>query len=232
MRANAENLSISEIEEACKFAHSHNAKVYVTVNIIAHNTDYPGLPEYLKSLSKAGVDAIIVSEPMVIETAKKYAPDLELHLSTQQSTINYEAINFWEEVGIKRIILARETNKEELKEILAKTNIDIEVFIHGAMCIAYSGRCTLSNHMTARDSNRGGCVQSCRWDYILEGNGHFKEPFRMSPKDLTMLKHIPELIEMGISSLKIEGRMRSVHYIGTVVSVYRKLIDDYAKKSR
>ena len=179
-----------------------------------------------------------MADPLIIETCKRVAPNVEVHLSTQQSTMNYMAIKFWEQEGLHRVVLARETTKEEIKEIMDKTDVEIEAFVHGAMCIAYSGRCTLSNHMTARDSNRGGCCQSCRWEYDLvkeqenETTRLFKEDdikFAMSPKDLNLLKSIPEMIELGIDSLKIEGRMKSIHYIATVVSTYRKLIDLYCE---
>lgn len=179
---------------------------------------------------------IIVADPLIIETCRRVAPEIEVHLSTQQSLSNWKAVQFWKEEGLERVVLARETSADEIKEMKEKVDIEIETFIHGAMCIAYSGRCTLSNHMTARDSNRGGCCQSCRWDYdlyTLEGNEEnalFAEgdsPFAMSPKDLKLIESIPRMIELGIDSLKIEGRMKSIHYIATVVSVYRKVMDAY-----
>ena len=234
LRSNAGNFSLEEIREAVTFAKEYGAKIYITTNIIAHNENIGGLEEYLTALSKINVAALIVADPLIIEACKRVAPNLELHLSTQQSTLNYLAVKFWEAEGINRIVLARETTKAEIKEILAKTTIEIETFVHGGMCIAYSGRCTLSTHMTARDSNRGGCSQSCRWEYDLRQNGRnlFGEDatrFAMSPKDLNLLTSVPEMIELGIDSLKIEGRMKSIHYIATVVSTYRKLIDRYCE---
>lgn len=236
LRSNAGNFSIAEMKEGVDFANQYGAKIYVTTNIFAHNENIPGLEEYLKDIESAGVTGIIVADPLIIETCKKAAPKLEIHLSTQQSLSNWKAVQFWKEEGLDRVVLARETSGDEIREMKEKVDIEIETFIHGAMCIAYSGRCTLSNHMTARDSNRGGCCQSCRWDYDLYAeteNGEkplFEEgdsPFAMSPKDLTLVQSIPRMIEMGIDSLKIEGRMKSIHYIATVVSVYRKVIDAY-----
>ena len=234
LRSNAKNFSLEEIEEAVKFAEGYGAKVYITTNIIAHNENIEGLAPYLKALGEIGVTGIIVADPLIIETCKQVAPNVEVHLSTQQSTMNYMAVRFWEQEGMHRVVLARETTKEEIKEIMDKTDVEIEAFIHGAMCIAYSGRCTLSNHMTARDSNRGGCCQSCRWEYDLVAGGEkvYGEDsamFAMSPKDLNLLRSVPEMIELGIDSLKIEGRMKSIHYIATVVSTYRKLIDLYCE---
>ncbi|OCA86491.1 U32 family peptidase [Pradoshia sp. D12] len=236
LRSNAGNFSLAEMKEGVEFAKQYGAKIYVTTNIFAHNENIDGLPEYLKGIEEAGVTGIIVADPLIIETCKKAAPKLEIHLSTQQSLSNWKAVQFWKEEGLDRVVLARETSGEEIKLMKEKVDIEIETFIHGAMCIAYSGRCTLSNHMTARDSNRGGCCQSCRWDYHLFANTEDGEkplfededqPFAMSPKDLKLVESIPTMIEMGIDSLKIEGRMKSIHYIATVVSVYRKVIDTY-----
>lgn len=236
LRSNADNFSIEEIAEGVRFANQYGAKIYVTTNIYAHNENIPGLDEYLKALEDAGVAGVIVADPLIIETCRKVAPKLEVHLSTQQSLSNWKAVQFWKEEGLERVVLARETSAEEIKEIKEKVDIEIETFIHGAMCIAYSGRCTLSNHMTARDSNRGGCCQSCRWDYDLYEMMQNEEiplysendaPFAMSPKDLNLIESIPKMIELGIDSLKIEGRMKSIHYVATVVSVYRKVIDAY-----
>ncbi|MDD4035840.1 MAG: U32 family peptidase [Bacilli bacterium] len=233
LRANADNFSIEEIKEATAFAHDRDAKVYVTVNIVFHNDDLAGLEEYLFNLEKAKVDAIIISDPIVIEYAKRVIPNMEIHLSTQASTANYEAIKYWLDLGVKRIILARETSKEEIKEIIEKTGADVEIFVHGAMCIGYSGRCALSNYLTLRDSNRGGCSQICRWEFELKDDK--KEPvnevnFSMASKDLILAKHIPELIDINVKSFKIEGRMRSIYYIATIVSIYRKIIDEYISK--
>ncbi|MEI4769465.1 U32 family peptidase [Psychrobacillus sp. FJAT-51614] len=236
LRSNAGNFSIEEMREGVEFANHYGAKVYVTTNIFAHNENMDGLEEYLQAVEATGVTGIIVADPLIIETCRNIAPKLELHLSTQQSLSNWKSVQYWKEEGLNRVVLARETSGDEIQLMKEKVDIEIETFIHGAMCIAYSGRCTLSNHMTARDSNRGGCCQSCRWDYDLyeQENGEelalFEEndvPFAMSPKDLKLVESIPRMIEMGIDSLKIEGRMKSIHYIATVVSVYRKVIDAY-----
>ena len=230
LRANAKNLSLDEIKEACDYAHKLKKKVYVTVNIVFHNEDIDGLKEYLKALAKCKVDAIIVSDPLVIDIVKKNKINLEIHLSTQYSTTNYEAVNFWKSMGVKRIVLGRETSKEEIKEIIAKTGVDMEVFIHGAMCSSYSGRCVLSNYFTGRDANRGGCAQICRWNFDLVKDGKkIVNPikFTMSCKDLCMLEYLPDIIDLGVKSLKVEGRMRSVYYIATVINTYRRAIDEY-----
>jgi len=236
LRSNAGNFSIEEMREGVDFASQYGAKVYVTTNIFAHNENMDGLEEYLQAVESTGVTGIIVADPLIIETCRNVAPKLELHLSTQQSLSNWKAVQYWKEEGLDRVVLARETSGDEIQLMKEKVDIEIETFVHGAMCIAYSGRCTLSNHMTARDSNRGGCCQSCRWDYDLyeqtdgEEQALFTEddiPFAMSPKDLKLLESIPRLIELGIDSLKVEGRMKSIHYIATVVSVYRKVIDAY-----
>ena len=167
LRSNADNFTLAEIKEGVEFAQRYNAKIYVTTNIIAHDENMEGLDDYLRDLALAGVTGIIVADPLIIETCKSVAPELEIHLSTQQSLSNYKAVEFWKEESLDRVVLARETGAMEMKEMKEQVDIEIESFIHGAMCIAYSGRCTLSNHMTARDSNRGGCCQSCRWDYDL-----------------------------------------------------------------
>ncbi len=240
LRSNADNFSIEEMREGVEFADKYGAKIYVTTNIFAHNENMEGLEEYLQALQEIGVAGIIVADPLIIETCKRVAPNVEVHLSTQQSLTNWQAIKFWQEEGLHRVVLAREVGLEEMLEIKRNVDIEIETFIHGAMCISYSGRCVLSNHMTARDSNRGGCCQSCRWEYdlyeqqndeveIVE-NRLFDEAdlaFSMSPKDLNLLEGIPKLIEAGIDSLKVEGRMKSIHYVATVTSVYRKVIDAY-----
>ncbi|MCY9137050.1 peptidase U32 family protein [Peribacillus frigoritolerans] len=236
LRSNAGNFTFEEMKEGVEFANKYGAKVYVTTNIFAHNENIDGLDEYLEGLQEAGVHGIIVADPLIIETCKRVAPKVEIHLSTQQSLSNWKAVQYWKEEGLERVVLARETSADEIREMKEKVDIEIEAFVHGAMCIAYSGRCTLSNHMTARDSNRGGCCQSCRWDYDLyeldqDGEKALfdKEdaPFSMSPKDLKLIESLPGMIEIGIDSLKVEGRMKSIHYIATVVSVYRKVIDAY-----
>lgn len=236
LRSNADNFTFAEMKEGVEFAKKYGAKIYVTTNIIAHNENIDGLEDYMLGLKEAGIHGIIVADPLIIETCKRLAPEIEVHLSTQQSLSNWKAIQFWKEEGLQRVVLARETSAEEIREMKEKVDIEIETFVHGAMCIAYSGRCTLSNHMTARDSNRGGCCQSCRWDYDLYQRNNNEEvplfaaedsPFAMSPKDLTLVQSISKIVELGIDSMKVEGRMKSIHYIATVVSVYRKVIDAY-----
>lgn len=236
LRSNADNFTFEEMKEGVEFAKKYGAKIYVTTNIFAHNENIEGLEDYILGLKGAGIAGIIVADPLIIETCRRLAPEIEVHLSTQQSLSNWKAVQFWKEEGLERVVLARETSADEIQEMKEKVDIEIETFIHGAMCIAYSGRCTLSNHMTARDSNRGGCCQSCRWDYDLydlqgeEEQSLFSEgdaAFAMSPKDLKLIESIPRMIELGIDSLKIEGRMKSIHYVATVVSVYRKVIDAY-----
>lgn len=234
LRSSASNFSLEDIQEAVHFAHSHGAKIHVTCNIILHADNLNGLEDYLKALDDIGVDAIIVADPYIIHLAKSLNLKLEVHVSTQLSTLNTSAISFYEKMKVDRVVLGREVNGQDLKEIREKTDIDLEYFIHGAMCIHYSGRCMLSNYFSRRDANRGGCSQSCRWYYDIydQGqklNGQNDVPFSMSSKDMALIDHIPELIEMGIDSFKIEGRMKSLHYIATVVSTYRKLIDDYCQ---
>ncbi len=230
LRANAKNFTFEEIEEGCHYAHERGKRVHVTVNIVLHNAEISRIKEYLIHLEDCGVDAIIVSDPAIIQIAKEYT-HLEIHLSTQQSTLNIEACRFWEEQGVKRIVLGRETRKEEVKQIIENTNLEIECFIHGAMCASMSGRCVLSNFLTARDANRGGCSQICRWDFDLYNNQlqllKGGKEFTFCSKDLSMLMYLPDMIEMGITSFKIEGRMRSIYYIATVVDIYRKAIDAY-----
>ena len=230
LRANAVNFTMDDIKEGCTFAHSLNKRVHVTVNIVLHNKEIDALKLYLKELEESGVDAIIVSDPAIIKVAKDNT-NLEVHLSTQASTLNIEAIKFWKKQGVARIVMAREASKDDIKEIINNVDIEIETFIHGAMCSSYSGRCVLSNFFTSRDANRGGCAQICRWDFhLLDQNKNElkgEKEFTFCTKDLSQLNHIPDMINMGISSFKIEGRMRSVYYIATVVGIYRKVIDDY-----
>ncbi len=232
LRANAINFTMEDMKEAATFAHSLGKKVYVTVNIVLHNKEAKQLVPYLKEIESTGIDAIIVSDPYVIKMAKENT-NLEVHLSTQQSTLNYESASFFYKEGVTRIVLGRECTKEEIKEIIDKVPVEIETFIHGAMCAGYSGRCVLSNFLTDRDANRGGCSQICRWDFNLLDENRNKiegeKDFTLCSKDLSLLKHIPEMIDMGITSFKIEGRMRSIYYIATVVSTYRKVIDRYLK---
>ena len=233
LRANAINFTMDEIKEGVQFAHSLNKKVYVTVNIVLHNEELEELDKYLKNLEECNVDAIIVSDPAIVKEALEKT-NLEVHLSTQASTLNIEACKFWKEQGVSRIVLARECTKEEIKEIIDNVDIEIETFIHGAMCAGYSGRCVMSNFLTNRDANRGGCSQICRWDFDLLNDENEKikgdKPFTFCSKDLSMLKYLPDMIDMGITSFKIEGRMRSVYYIATVISIYRKVIDEYCNQ--
>ena len=222
LRANALNFSLDDIKTAVSFAHALNKKIYVTVNIVFHDSDLAGLKEYLLKLDEIGVDAIIVSDVVVMELWKNLNLKLELHISTQASTLNYEAVNFYKSLGATRVVLAREASKEEIKRIKDETGIEIECFIHGAMCTSISGRCVLSNYATNRDSNRGGCAQVCRFIFNTPDTD---EIFSMTPKDLNMVSHIKEMIDIGVNSFKVEGRMRSIYYIATVIYVYRKIID-------
>ena len=232
LRANATNFSNEEIKEAVEYAHSLGKKVYVTVNIVFHNDNYQGLVEYLNLLSEYKVDAIIASDPSIIDIINENNIDLKIHLSTQMSTANYESVLFWKNLGVERVVLARECSKENIKEIIDKTGIEVECFLHGAMCSSYSGRCVLSNYFTKRDANRGGCAQICRWCFDLndgESNIESDTKFTMSTKDLSLISCLKDMIDIGISSLKVEGRMRSNYYIATVISTYRSAIDDYYK---
>lgn len=222
LRANATNFSIEEIKEACSFAHKLGKKVYQTVNIVFHNEDISGIYDYLKEAVDAGIDAFIVSDPFIISYIRKNFPQVEVHVSTQNSTTNIETVKFFQKEGVARVVPARELSKEEIKELVS-TGCDIEVFIHGAMCTFFSGRCTLSNYVTNRDSNRGGCSQVCRFVFNIDSNDEHK--FTMATKDLNMAEHIKELIDIGVASLKVEGRMRSHYYLATVISSYRKIID-------
>lgn len=231
LRAKASNFTIDMIKEACEFAHKHGSKVYITVNILPHEEDMVEVEEYLKALDDAGIDAIIVSSMAIVSIAKKVGVSFELHLSTQQSTVNLEAINFYKDLGFKRVVLGRENTLKEIEEIKKNTDMPLEVFVHGGMCSSYSGRCSLSNHMTRRDANRGGCAHSCRWNYklfendsSLEIDGHM---FKIGSKDLMSFRVLPKLIDLGIDSFKIEGRMKSLHYIATIVKAYREFIDGY-----
>lgn len=231
LRANAINFTMEDIKEGTKYAHDLGKKVYVTVNIVLHNKELEGILEYLKELEKIGVDGIIVCDPYIVQLARKNTK-LNICISTQQSTLNYEAVKFWQKEGVTRVVLGREATKEDIIKIKKEVpQMEIECFIHGAMCASYSGRCVLSNYFTKRDANRGGCAQICRWTFdLLDENKKLIEcpkKFTFQTKDLTMLKYIPEMIESGIDSFKIEGRMRSIYYIATVVSIYRKIIDDY-----
>lgn len=237
LRAFANNFSIEEIAEAAAYAHGLGKKVYVTVNIFAHNEDLTRLPDYLLELQQAGVDALLISDLGVWNVARQTVPEMPLHVSTQANTSNWAAVQAWKALGAERVVLARELSLEEIREIGARTDVELEAFVHGAMCISYSGRCLLSSYLTGRDGNRGACAQACRWEYSLIEKNRPDEGFDieedergtyvMNSKDLCLIDHIPDLIEAGICSLKIEGRMKSIHYVATVVSVYRKAIDAY-----
>ena len=228
LRSRASNFSIDDLREGAKFCHENGAKLYVTTNIVPHNSDLIGLIDYLEDIENAGVDAIICSSYAVMYIAKRYT-NLEIHISTQQSVANSLAVKFYEEYGATRVVLARELSIDEIAEIKRNTNVELEVFIHGGMCSSYSGRCMLSNHMTNRDANRGGCAHSCRWNYdLFMGDEKIsdEERFQFSSKDLMAVNQIERLFEIA-DSFKIEGRMKSIHYIATVTKVYRMLIDEY-----
>lgn len=228
LRANAINFTNEEIKEATKFAHSLNKKVYVTVNIVLHDENIDGLKEYLLFLDSVNVDAIIVSDIYIMSLWKELNLKMELHVSTQASTLNKETALFYKELGASRVVLAREASEEDIKEIKDYTGLDLEAFIHGAMCTSISGRCIMSNYATNRDANRGGCAQVCRWNFALddENGNELGENYQMCPKDLNMAVYIKDMIDAGVNSFKIEGRMRSIYYIATVLSSYRKIIDD------
>ena len=228
LRANATNFTIDEIKEACSFAHNFGKKVYQTINIVFHNENIDGIYDYLKECVDAGIDAFIVSDPFIISYIVKNFPNVEVHVSTQNSTTNIETVNFFKKEGVKRVVPARELSKKEIKE-LCDTGVDIEVFIHGAMCTFYSGRCTLSNYVTNRDSNRGGCSQVCRFAFDLDTDSDTK--FTMATKDLNMARHIKDMIDIGVNSFKVEGRMRSLYYLATVIGTYREIIDRYYDKT-
>ena len=227
LRANAKNLSREEIKEAVLYAHNLGKKVYVTVNIVFHNEDFKGLIDYLKYLSEVHVDAIITSDVAVMNIINEEKIDLCIHVSTQASILNYEAAKFYKSLGATRVVLAREASREDIKRIKDETGLEIECFIHGAMCTSISGRCVLSNYCTNRDSNRGGCAQICRWTFDYEDNGKLitDKPFSMTPKDLNMVPFIKNMMDVGVNSFKIEGRMRSIYYVSTVILIYRRLID-------
>ena len=239
LRAFADNFTNDQIKEGVEYAHSRGKKVYVTLNVFPHNKDIEGLAEYLKELSCLKIDAIIASDPGIIMTIKEVLPDMEIHLSTQANNVNYKSAIFWHNFGVKRVILARELNISEIKEIREKTpsSLEIEAFVHGAMCMAYSGRCMLSNYMTGRDSNRGECAQPCRYKYYLmeeKREGQYFKVFEddkgtyiLNSKDMCTIEHIPELLESGITSFKIEGRMKSSYYVASIVKAYRSAIDSY-----
>lgn len=239
LRAKAKNFSMEDMREGIKFAHERNVKVYVTANILAHNSDLDGVEEYFKQLKELKPDALIISDPGIFTIAKEILPEIELHISTQANNTNYKTYNFWYKLGAKRVVSARELSLAEIKEIRENIpeDMEIESFIHGAMCISYSGRCLLSNFFTGRDANQGACTHPCRWKYSVVEEKRPGEYFPVyendrgtyifNSKDLCMIEHIPEIIDAGIDSLKIEGRMKTALYVATVARTYRKAIDDY-----
>lgn len=239
LRAKATNFSMEELKEGIEYAHLHNVKVYVTVNILAHNEDMEQVKEYLKELGEINPDGLIIADPGIFSLAKRLIPHVERHISTQANNTNYETYLFWWELGAKRVVSARELSLAEIAEIRRRIpeEMEIESFVHGAMCMAYSGRCSLSNYMTGRDANQGACSHPCRWNYSIMEEKRPGEYFPVyenergsyifNSKDLCMIEHIPEMIEAGIDSLKIEGRMKTTLYTATVARTYRKAIDDY-----
>lgn len=237
-------LTLDEIKEAVKYVKKHGKKAYITINIFPHNEDLEGLPEYIEAVKDIGIDAIILSDPGIFSIVKEVAPNIDIHISTQANNVNYKSALFWHNLGAKRIILARELSLKEIKEIREKTpkTLELEAFVHGAMCISYSGRCLLSNYLTGRDSNKGECAQPCRWKYYLveeKRPGEYMPIFEdergtyiMNSKDLCMIEYIPELVEAGVTSFKIEGRNKSAYYVAVVTRAYRKAIDDYLEKGK
>ena len=244
LRANAKNFGEKELAEAVEYTHKLGKKIYVAANVFANNSDFVGLKDYFVSLQKIGVDAVIISDPGVLALCREVAPNLEIHLSTQANTTNKYSAKFWAEQGVKRIVLARETSMADIREIreFLPEQYEIEAFVHGAMCIAYSGRCLLSNALTGRSSNKGDCVQACRWEFSIVETKRGGNPitigqeergtYLLNSKDLNMIEHIGELAESGVYSFKIEGRMKSPYYVASVVNAYRQAIDLYYEKGK
>lgn len=236
LRSRASNFEICDIKEACDYAREYGAHIHVTINMIPHDEDLDGLEDYVKELESAGATAVIVASPSIIQTVKRVAPKLEVHLSTQMSTTNLKAIEYYKRLGVDRIVFARECDLKEVTHIAKNSPVPTEAFIHGGMCVNYSGRCTLSNAMTLRDANRGGCAQSCRWKYhLLQGEHEISTVdnlFSMSSKDLMAVEFMYDLMEANVASLKIEGRMKSAYYIASVVHAYRKCIDEIASTGK
>ena len=237
LRAFGGNFSREDLREAMEFAHARGKKVYVTVNIFPHNGDLEGLPDYLEYLQEIQADALLVADLGVFMMCRKLIPDMELHVSTQANNTNWATVNVWKDLGASRVVLAREMSLAEIREIRTKCDVDLEMFMHGAMCISYSGRCLLSNYFTGRDANRGSCAQSCRWKYALveetRPGKYFpieedeRGTYIMNSKDMCLMPNIRDVIESGVDSLKIEGRMKSVHYAASVTKAYRLAIDSY-----
>ncbi len=241
LRAKAKNFSPEDMKEGIAFAHEHGVKVYVTANILAHNSDLEGAREYFKELKEIGPDALIIADPGMFTLAKEICPEIDVHISTQANNTNYETYRFWERMGASRVVSARELSMKEIKEIREHISdeMEIETFVHGAMCISYSGRCLLSNYFTGRDANQGACTHPCRWKYAVVEESRPGEylpvyenergTYIFNSKDLCMIEHIPDLIDAGIDSLKIEGRMKTALYVATVARTYRKALDDFAE---
>ena len=239
LRAKAKNFSMEEMKEGIEFAHAHDVKVYVTANILAHNDDLEGVREYFEELREIKPDALIIADPGVFEIAKEVCPEIERHISTQANNTNYATYNFWYRQGASRVVSARELSLKEIKEIRERIpeDLEIETFVHGAMCISYSGRCLLSNYFTGRDANQGACTHPCRWKYAVveeKRPGEYlpvyeneRGTYIFNSKDLCMIEHIPELVEAGIDSLKIEGRAKTFYYVASVTAAYRKALDAY-----
>ncbi len=239
LRAKAKNFTLEEMKDGIEFAHAHDVKVYVTANILAHNSDLDGVREYFAELKKIGPDALIIADPAIFMIAKEVCPEIERHVSTQANNTNYGTYLFWHQLGAQRVVTARELSIAEIKEIRSHIpdELEIETFIHGAMCISYSGRCLLSNYFTGRDANQGACTHPCRWKYAVVEEKRPGEYFPVyenergtyifNSKDLCMIEHIPDLVDAGIDSFKIEGRMKTALYVATVARTYRKAIDDY-----
>ena len=239
LRAKAKNFSPEEMKEGIEFAHAHGVKVHVTVNILAHNYDLDGVETYLHELKELKPDALIIADPGIFMKARRICPEIDIHVSTQANNTNYETYNFWHDLGAKRVVAARELSLREIKEITSRIpeDLEMECFIHGAMCISYSGRCLLSNYFTGRDANKGACTHPCRWKYsVVEEKrpGEYlpvyeneRGTYIFNSKDLCMIEHIPEMVDAGIDSCKIEGRMKTALYVATVARTYRKAIDDF-----
>ncbi len=239
LRAKAKNFSMEDMKEGIKFAHERGVRVFVTANILAHNYDLEGVEKYLNELKEIKPDALIIADPGIFSIAKRVCPEIELHISTQANNTNYLTYNFWKDMGAKRVVAARELSLAEIKQIRDNIpdDLEIEAFVHGAMCISYSGRCLLSNYFTGRDANKGACTHPCRWRYAVveeQRPGEYlpvyeneRGTYIFNSKDLCMIEHIPEIIDAGIDSLKIEGRMKTALYVATVARTYRKAIDDY-----
>ncbi len=241
LRAKAKNFSMEDIEEGIRFAHERNAKVYITANILAHNQDVMDAVDYFKELKKLQPDALIISDPGLFLVAKEVCPEIDIHISTQANNVNYMTFRFWHQLGAARVVTGRELSLKEIEEIRAQIpeEMEIETFVHGAMCISYSGRCLLSNYFTGRDANQGACTHPCRWKYAVveeKRPGEYlpvyeneRGTFLFNSKDLCMIEHLPDLIHAKIDSLKIEGRMKTALYVATVARTYRKALDDYKK---